>query len=192
MATSVDITLEHLSGALVGAALMFVWLWYKKMKRKIQVKRYDISNPKNQLRFVEEGKFAPKRPINKEAYSTVFKVVERHLATMDESYRILPEVSMGSFLKTPYEDFEGLKARQNDRAFKSINSKRVDFLIIDPYGMPALVIEYHGTGHFQGNAEDRDQVKQVALDKAKIPILVVHPDTPTGLVIAGVAQSLLT
>jgi len=45
--------------------------------------------------------------------------------------------------------------------------------VIDASGKPKLAIEYHGSGHYQGNAEDRDAVKRLALKKAGIPLLEI-------------------
>ncbi|WP_408737301.1 DUF2726 domain-containing protein [Acetobacter pasteurianus] len=60
------------------------------------------------------------------------------------------------------------------QAFSSYSGKRVDFLLIDRYGLPVLVIEYHGTGHdLSGDADDRMAVKRLALQKAGIPLLEI-------------------
>lgn len=163
---------------------MYLWLKARNIIRRGRALRFDVSNAENQLRFVQQGDFSPRRPINKEAYQSVFVVAEKHLSTLHGNYRIFAEVAMGSFLKTPYLDYgwqpkEKWKEKaNNERAFRSINSKRVDFLIIDAIGMPRLVIEYQGSGHYQGNAEERDIVKQRALENAGVPMLAVFPDTP--------------
>lgn len=52
--------------------------------------------------------------------------------------------------------------------------KRVDFLIVDEDNMPVLGIEYQGSGHYQGNAKQRDEVKQIAFELANIPLLAIH------------------
>ena len=40
-----------------------------------------------------------------------------------------------------------------DPAYRSINSKRADFVIADQRGLAVLAVEYHGQAHFQGNAD---------------------------------------
>ena len=60
-----------------------------------------------------------------------------------------------------------------DLAFRSINSKRLDFLMIDAYGMPVLAVEYQGHGHFSDTTFMRDAVKREALRKAGIRLLEV-------------------
>jgi len=178
-----SITGNHIIGAIAGGLAVYAWLKTRQFLRKLKAQKFDVSNSDNQLRFVQQGDFSARRPINKEAYQAVFAVAEKHLESMPRNYRLLAEVSMGCFLKTSYDD-NGWQNKdrwqektKNDRAFKSINSKRVDFLIIDALGMPSLVIEYHGSGHYQGNAENRDLVKQKALENAGVPQLVVFPGT---------------
>lgn len=60
-----------------------------------------------------------------------------------------------------------------DLAFRSINSKRLDFLVIDRTGMPALAVEYQGHGHYQNRAFMRDAVKREAIRKARVPFLEI-------------------
>ena len=63
------------------------------------------------------------------------------------------------------------------RAFNSFNSKRADFLIANWKREPVAVIEYHGSGH--GTDEKtlkRDKVKQLTLEKAGVPLIVIRPE----------------
>jgi hypothetical protein len=53
-------------------------------------------------------------------------------------------------------------------AYRSINSKRADILVIDPFGWPILAVEYQGSGHYQGTAAARDAIKKEALRKAGV------------------------
>lgn len=77
---------------------------------------------------------------------------------------------MGSFLATPGRRSGSLL---NDKAYQSINSKRVDFLVIDAMGSPALVIEYHGTFGRDEHALAKDEIKRVTFDRAGIPWIEV-------------------
>ena len=126
---------------------------------------WDVKDTTNQLRFVRDAEFYPKRPINKEAYRTVLLVVERVLKAHFRQHRVLAEVCMGSFLATPGGRNGSFL---NDKAYQSINSKRVDFLVIDAMGNPALVIEYHGTFGRDGHALAKDEIKRVTFDRAGI------------------------
>jgi hypothetical protein len=63
-----------------------------------------------------------------------------------------------------FGEFLKLKSRQrdvdSDRAYRCINSKRADFVIIDAKGYAVVVVEYQGYGHYQGTAAQRDAVKR--------------------------------
>jgi hypothetical protein len=48
------------------------------------------------------------------------------------------------------------------RAFSTINSKRVDLLVISSDGEPLAAIEYQGSGHYRETAPARDAVKKEA------------------------------
>ncbi|HJQ78301.1 MAG TPA: DUF2726 domain-containing protein [Lacipirellulaceae bacterium] len=71
--------------------------------------------------------------------------------------RVFAQTSLGEILKSSNED-----------AFRSINSKRVDILVVDRGGWPFLAVEYQGDGHYQGTAAARDAVKKEALRKAGV------------------------
>lgn len=144
---------------------------FLRMSAKSRAKEWDVGDYQNQLRFIEQTDLYTYKPINKEAFKTVFAVAEGPLAAMRPKHRILAEVSMGSFLRT---SDKGVRRSISSRAFKSFNSKRVDFLVIDASGQPKLAIEYHGSGHYQSNSEERDAVKRLALKKAGIPLLEIN------------------
>lgn len=146
----------------------------EQQRRREIFERFDVKDPANQLRFIEEASLYSRKPINREAFRTVFSIVERTLTETNSGYRLLAEVCMGSFLGTSQN--HGTKAAQ-DRAFSSFNSKRVDFLIIDTFGKPCLVIEYQGSGHYQGDSEQRDMVKRMALKAVRVPLLEISEGT---------------
>lgn len=58
----------------------------------------------------------------------------------------------------------------------AINSKRVDFLIVDKNGCAVIVIEYQGQGHYQDNAAKRDAVKREDCLKAGVIFLEFQPN----------------
>ena len=80
---------------------------------------------------------------------------------------------MGAFVAT-----EGPRDRKEigQLAWRAISAKRLDFLIIDGRGFPAVAVEYHGTGHHQegGQAAARDAVKRRALEKAGIEFVEIQ------------------
>lgn len=145
-----------------------------------EVSPWDTRDADNQLRFVSKGPFKKKRLMNRSEYGA-FKVIENWMATSGASgYRLFAQVNLGEFLRTP-----------NTYAFKSINSKRTDFLIIDARGHALAAIEYQGTGHAQGNAAKRDAVKATALTKAGIHYIEIFPDDSCAQIEEKLSKALL-
>jgi hypothetical protein len=80
----------------------------------------------------------------------------------------MAQVSLGEILTSPSE-----------LAFRAINSKRVDLLLINMAGYPVHAIEYQGSGHHLGPAATRDAIKREALRKAGVGYVEIKPgDTP--------------
>ena len=137
---------------------------YERHESKKRWKLIDPSNPANQLRYVSSAEFYPRSLMNKSEYR-VFQLLERWLnQNSGYGYRLFCQVSYGEFLQTA-----------DNNAYKSINSKRADFLIIDRYGEPRAVIEYQGDGHYQGDAVLRDEVKAAALMSANVELVEIFP-----------------
>lgn len=133
----------------------------------------DLSNHGDQLKAVEAAILKPRKPVNRSA-SVVLRQLETIISQRaTHHYRVFAEISLGAFVVA---DGPGGEERIGKLAWRSINSKRVDFLIIDRYGHPALAVEYHGSGHHQegGNAAARDAVKRRALEKAGIELVEIQ------------------
>ena len=165
---------ELLIGSVLGAVVAFLSLRLSTILRLRRYRRYDITRTDNQLRFVERADLRAAIPINREAFKA-FKTIETALQRRRSRYRLLAEVSMGAFIRTAKD--QGT-AQQRKRAYSAYGSKRVDFLVIDPFGRPALAVEYHGSGHAQGNAPARDAVKKRVLQKANIELLEIYEYSP--------------
>lgn len=82
----------------------------------------------------------------------------------------MAQTSLGEILTTK-ASFWGQEAA--DLAYRSINSKRADFVVIDRFGIAALAVEYQGGGHYQGTALLRDAVKREAFRKAGVAFLEI-------------------
>jgi very-short-patch-repair endonuclease len=65
---------------------------------------------------------------------------------------------------------------EDQKAFNSINSKRVDILVMNAYGEPIAAIEYQGGAHHQGTAAARDAIKREALRRAGVQFIEVLSD----------------
>ena len=78
----------------------------------------------------------------------------------------------------------------DQEAFHSINSKRVDILIVDPDSWPILAVEYQGSGHYQGTAAARDAVKKEALRKAGVRYIEVSESDSAAQIRSRVREQL--
>jgi phosphoribosyl 1,2-cyclic phosphodiesterase len=117
---------------------------------------FDITDVGQQLCAVMAAPFERRQLLNWSEYQT-FKIVEADVAAMQQGFRVYPQTSLGEVLYS-----------SDTNAFRSVNSKRVDMLIVNRAGWPIAAVEYQGTGHYQGTAAARDAVKKEALRKAGI------------------------
>jgi hypothetical protein len=115
-----------------------------------------------QLHAVMAAPFQKQKLLSPAEYR-VFRLVEDVVAGRN-GHRVFAQVNLGELLKS-----------SDDRAYRSINSKRIDILVVDGGGWPVLAVEYHGNGHFQGVAAARDAVKKEALRRAGVRYLEVFP-----------------
>ena len=112
-----------------------------------------------QLTTVKNNEFRKRPLMNKSEYA-VFCKLEALLSKSHQSYRVFAQVSLGEILRS-----------DNKLAYWAINSKRADFVIIDRTGHPVAVVEFHGAGHYQGDASVRDAVKREACNSAGIAFI---------------------
>ena len=120
-----------------------------------------LGDSASQLRHVMSAEFFKKKVMSKSEYK-VFRIVESEVQAQRSGHRVLSQTSLGEIIGS-----------NDSKAFASINSKRVDILIINPYGEPVAAIEYQGGGHHQGNAAARDAIKREALRRAGVHFLEV-------------------
>jgi hypothetical protein len=128
----------------------------------------EVADPKKQLGFVSKVEFEARPLLNRSEFQ-VLLALEEAVGLHNAGHRVMAQTCYGEFLK--------LKSRErNDdtnRAYRSINSKRADFVIIDAAGYPVAVVEYQGSGHYQGTAELRDAVKREACRSAGVELIEV-------------------
>ena len=133
----------------------------------------DLSDHGDQLKAVEAAILKPKKPVNSEASRVLIQLEQITRQRPERRYRVFAEISLGAFVAT-----EGPRDRKEigQLAWRAISAKRLDFLIIDGRGFPAVAVEYHGTGHHQegGQAAARDAVKRRALEKAGIEFVEIQ------------------
>jgi Protein of unknown function (DUF2726) len=119
------------------------------------------SNVGEQLVAVMAAPFKKRRVLSPSEYR-VFKIIEDDLVATRKGYRVFGQTSLGEILQSSCPN-----------AYRSINSKRADILVVDPFGWPILAVEYQGSGHYQGTAAARDAIKKEALRKAGVPYIEI-------------------
>lgn len=131
-----------------------------------------LQDPKNQMDAISMVGFETCRLLNKEE-AKVLPVLENVIKSLGRGHRVMAQTSLGELLKP-----KASKQDQNikNRAFASINSKRLDFAIINKFGHLVCAVEYQGTGHYQQRSFMRDAVKREVLRKAGVPLLEVKPE----------------
>lgn len=109
-----------------------------------------------QLKAVMKADFKPRALLNRPE-GQVFKALDRIVIGRNPQWQVMAQVSLGEFL-----------ASEDADAYRCINSKRVDFALMDADCRVRHALEYQGNGHHQGSAAARDAVKKEALRKAGI------------------------
>jgi Protein of unknown function (DUF2726) len=122
-----------------------------------------IPDAAGQLRIVMTATFEPKKLMSKDE-ARIFYCVEQTIKASALPWRVMAQVNLGEILKA-----------SSPQAHSTINSKRVDILIITNGGEPVAAVEYQGSGHYLGTAAARDAVKKEALRRAGIRYIEITP-----------------
>jgi hypothetical protein len=110
----------------------------------------------DQLRIVMGANFSI-QPLLNQREARVFREVDRIVISCNPDWQVMAQVSVGEILRC-----------QDAEAYRCINSKRIDLLLVDGDCHPRHAIEYQGGAHYQGTAAARDAVKKEALRRAGI------------------------
>ncbi len=112
----------------------------------------------SQLATVSQAKFKPQPLLNK-SEARLFKAIDEMVLAARPDWQVMAQVSLGEILRCDDAD-----------AYRCINSKRVDLLIVDAECKPLHAIEYQGGAHYKGAhaTAARDAVKKEALRRAGI------------------------
>jgi hypothetical protein len=110
----------------------------------------------DQLKAVMRADFKTRSLLNKRE-AEVFKALDRIVIARNPGWQVMAQVSLGEFLASEDKD-----------AYACINSKRVDFALMDGDAQVRHALEYQGSGHHQGSAAARDAIKKEALRKAGV------------------------
>jgi hypothetical protein len=110
----------------------------------------------DQLRIVMAADFSIQPLLNK-SEARLFVELDKMVQMRNSGWQVMAQVSLGEILRSKDKD-----------AYLSINSKRVDLLLVDGDCQPIAAVEYQGGAHHQGTAAARDAVKKEALRRAGI------------------------
>ena len=110
----------------------------------------------DQLRIVMGANFTIQPLLNKRE-ARVFRELDRIVISLNPEWQVMAQVSVGEILRC-----------QDAEAYRCINSKRIDLLLVDGECHPRHALEYQGGAHYQGTAAARDAVKKEALRRAGI------------------------
>jgi len=116
----------------------------------------DLTDVGQQFHAVMAASFQKQRLLSLREYRA-FKTIEELVISGGRGCRVFAQANLGEILRSP-----------DPNAYRSINSKRVDILVVDRGGWPVLAVEYQGNGHYQGVAAARDAIKKEALRKAGV------------------------
>ena len=130
-----------------------------------------LASAAEQLRTVMGADFKSRSLLNRPE-AVVFKALDEAVIARNSGWQVMAQVSLGEFLSSP-----------DRRAYFAVNSKRVDFALMDEKCCVRHALEYQGNGHHQGSAAARDAVKKEALRKAGIGYheIVAGHTTPSEL-----------
>lgn len=97
------------------------------------------------------------QPLLNKHEARVFKELDHIVIGCNPDWQVMAQVSVGEILRC-----------KDAEAYRCINSKRIDLLLVDGDCQPRHAIEYQGGAHYQGTAAARDAVKKEALRRAGI------------------------
>jgi DNA polymerase/3'-5' exonuclease PolX len=158
-------TIQALAALLLIAAVVLIVMALGVGRKKSSESNNKWSRRRrtsDQLDTIMRATFTRSRVMSPSEYA-VFRIVENEVAATRKGYRVFAQTSLGEVL-----------ASADYNAFRCINYKRVDILVIDWEGYPAFAVEYQGSGHYQGDAAARDAVKKEALRKAGVGYIEVN------------------
>lgn len=138
-----------------------------------------MSDAADQLRAVIAAPFTARNVLSK-TEAAVMAAAEAAIAEAKLPWRVMAQVSLGEVLASP-----------DEAAFRAINAKRVDLLVVSERSRPLAAIEYQGQGHYQGTAPARDAIKKEALRRAGIGYIEItfeHGPEDVGREIARLAN----
>lgn len=141
--------------------LIIVSIWLRRRRQSALLKSRPKTKPKPAPKTKIQAEGFQRKILCNRLEQSAFFVLQQLVQQRHQGEIVLVQVSMGEVLQN-----------QNYREFLSINSKRLDLLVISAKFEPLLAIEIDGSGHFLNeNSHKNDQIKTKALQAAGIHIL---------------------
>ena len=112
--------------------------------------------------------FKPCRLLNDSGYE-ILEILEKIVHEFDDRYRVMAQTSVGEIIRPKESSASG---EECESARRSINSKCLDFLVIDHSRMPALAVQYQGycsDRELMFNAVKRKAIEEAGIEFLKIP-----------------------
>jgi hypothetical protein len=145
-------------------------------KPPLQLKPLNPASPHDQLDAISAVRFET-RPLLNKSEARLLPLLESITRAHGDGHRLMAQVSLGEVLRPRPGS---ASAEKLDAAYRSINSKRLDFAIFNRFGHLIAAIEYQGHGHHSHDQTFlRDAVKREAIRKAGVPYVEVPADFTT-------------
>lgn len=107
----------------------------------------------------------------------VYDILAPYAAAKD--LNLHAEVSLSAIFKVGHPS----DRKRAFAGFGSIRQKRLDLLLTDRNHRPVCGVEYHGSGHWRGNARQRDHAKRTAFNIAGLPLIEVAEGIDSGTLV---------
>ncbi|MBS0250928.1 MAG: DUF2726 domain-containing protein, partial [Proteobacteria bacterium] len=127
---------SNITSWLLFAIVLVACLWLVRALLRARAAN-EVADPKKQLGFVSKVEFEARPLLNRSEFQLLL-VLEAVAREVDAGHRVMAQTCYGEFLRLK----RGPRNDNADRAYRSINSKRADFVIVDSAGYPAAVVEY--------------------------------------------------
>ncbi len=135
----------------------------------------DLTDPKMQIEAIARVAFEVQLLLSREV-ARLLAILEAAVQDFGSDHRLMAQTSLDEAIRPiPTSPVSGVA--QAARA--SINSKRLDFAVIDRRGHLGAATDYQGSGHHQHKAFLRDAEKREAVRKAGMPFIGVERDFDT-------------
>jgi hypothetical protein len=122
--------------------------WKRANLRRAGSDPHDVRDPKAQMEYVARVDFEPQRLLNKSEYR-ILVILEAVTRELNAGLRVMAQTSMGEIIRPKKGSASDYDC---NLAYRSINSKRIDFVVINRSGIPVLAIEYQGAGHYHSRS----------------------------------------